>query len=43
MTLAHVNGSSKNAADEKLRENMKKFVDTHGWYTMSRENIYGIL
>ncbi|KAG4075954.1 hypothetical protein HA402_003780 [Bradysia odoriphaga] len=29
VTLAHVNGSSKNAADEKLRENMKKFVDTH--------------
>lgn len=33
--MAHVNGSSKNAADEKLRETMKKFVDTHGSPTAS--------
>jgi len=32
VTLAHVSGSSKNAADEKLRESMKRFVDTHGMH-----------
>ncbi len=30
VTLAHVSGSSKNAADEKIRDSMKRFVDTHG-------------
>lgn len=30
MTLAHVSSNSKNAADEKLRESMKRFMDTHG-------------
>ncbi|RWS29208.1 meiosis arrest female protein 1-like protein [Leptotrombidium deliense] len=30
VTVAHVPSSSKNAADEKLKEQMTKFVDTHG-------------
>ncbi|RWS15365.1 meiosis arrest female protein 1-like protein [Dinothrombium tinctorium] len=30
VTVAHVPSTSKNAADEKIKEQMSKFVDTHG-------------
>lgn len=31
VNLIHVASTSKNAADEKLRQSMRRFADTHGF------------
>lgn len=30
VTVVHISATSKNAADDKLKQCMKRFVDTHG-------------
>lgn len=29
MTVAHINATAKNAADDKLRQSLRRFADTH--------------
>lgn len=29
VTVAHINATAKNAADDKLRQSLRRFADTH--------------